>query len=105
MPKLKLLNSRPGKIVKGRFVVVNPKARTTKDFWVLQGNYGYGWEDLTAEDKFKDIRQRAKEYRTNAPQGRYRVKLAREKITAAQNGPISRKMKAAGYTKREIAKR
>lgn len=45
------------------------KARKTKDFWVVQGNYGYGWEDLTAEDTFKEIRARVKEYRENEPPG------------------------------------
>lgn len=42
--------------------------------YVLQGNYGYGFEDLTAEDKsehgaYSRIRQNLKEYREN--EGKY----------------------------------
>ena len=38
--------------------------------YVLQGQYGYGWEDLTAEDKAdtgarKRIREALKDYRAN----------------------------------------
>jgi hypothetical protein len=41
---------------------------------VLQGFYrgSYGWEDLTAEESFKEIKQRLKEYRENEG-GTYRV--------------------------------
>lgn len=55
--------------------------------YVLQGNYGHGWEDLTAEDKksppnqyggpFKRIRANKKEYMENAP-GAYRIIERRE---------------------------
>jgi hypothetical protein len=41
---------------------------------VLQGNYGYGhgWEDLTAEESYSEIRARLKEYRENEG-GTYRL--------------------------------
>ena len=56
--------------------------RKTRDSWELQGNYGYGhgWETLTAEDKYREIRQRAKEYRDNEPGTRLRIRLVRERI-------------------------
>lgn len=43
------------------------KPRKFVYLWVLQGNYGYGhgWEDLTAEETHKEIRERRKEYREN----------------------------------------
>jgi hypothetical protein len=48
--------------------------------WVLQGNYGYGhgWEDLTAEESYREILKRKKEYRENEG-GSYRVIHRREK--------------------------
>lgn len=40
--------------------------RKTRDEYTLQGDYGFGgWEDLTTEDTWKEIRQRRKEYREN----------------------------------------
>ena len=35
--------------------------------YVLQGDYGYGdgWEDLTAEESWMEIKERRKEYRDN----------------------------------------
>jgi hypothetical protein len=63
----------------------NPRQRKTRDVWVVQGNYGQGWEDVTAEETFKEIRQRVKEYRENEPGTAFRVKLTREKIETASN--------------------
>ncbi len=40
--------------------------------FVLLGNYGHGWEDLTAEETRKEIRARLKEYRENEG-GHYRI--------------------------------
>jgi hypothetical protein len=36
---------------------------------VLQGNYGYGhgWEDLTAEKTYSEMKVRRREYRENEP--------------------------------------
>ena len=52
--------------------------------FVLQGHYGHGWEDLTAEDKairgaWRRILQSLKEYRENEG-GHYRIIARREKI-------------------------
>lgn len=44
---------------------------------VLQGNYGYGWEDLTASEKFKEVYQDLKDYRANEG-GLYRLIERRE---------------------------
>lgn len=47
--------------------------------WVLQGNYGHGhgWEDLTAEESWREIRQRRREYEQNEG-GHYRIIHRRE---------------------------
>jgi len=61
--------------------------------YVLQGNYGYGWDDLSAEDKavpgaYKRIQQTLKEYRQNE-RGHYRVIERRE--AKAKANPRRRK--------------
>ena len=53
---------------------------------VLQGNYGHGWEDLTAENKaesgaWRRARQTLKEYRENEG-GCYRLIQRRERRAA-----------------------
>ena len=40
---------------------------------VIQGNYGYGWEDLTAEEDYKEARLRLREYRDNDNYGCHRM--------------------------------
>jgi hypothetical protein len=47
--------------------------------WVLQGNYGQGWEDLTAETSHEEILQRKKEYIENEPGTPLRIKREIEK--------------------------
>ncbi len=57
--------------------------------YVLQGNYGYGhgWEDLTAEESRKEIRDRRREYVENEPGTPLRVIRRRERNEAfAQEG-------------------
>lgn len=39
---------------------------------VLQGNYGFGFEDLTASENYKEIKQDLKDYRQNE-HGLYRI--------------------------------
>ncbi len=39
----------------------------------IQGNYGNGWDDLTAGDSWKEIRDDLKAYRDNEPQYLHRV--------------------------------
>jgi hypothetical protein len=60
--------------------------RKTEDVWTLQGRYGHGWEDLTAESSRAEIKQRLKEYRENEG-GEYRIVKKREKRVSA---PVTR---------------
>jgi hypothetical protein len=63
----------------------NPRARTTEDEWTVQGNYGYGWEDLTAADTWKEIKQNLREYRENEPGTSFRAIKRRVKISPQDN--------------------
>lgn len=45
--------------------------------FVLQGNYGQGWEDLCASESSTEVRQNRKEYRENEV-GNYRIIQRRE---------------------------
>ena len=56
--------------------------RKTKDVFVIQGNYGTGWDDENEEDTRIAARRSLKEYRDNGP-GEYRLIKRREKIEAA----------------------
>lgn len=64
----------------------NPRARTTEDEWTVQGNYGHGWEDLTAAATWKEIKQNLREYRENEPGTAFRAIKRRVKISP-QNNP------------------
>ena len=44
---------------------------------VLQGNYGYGWEDLTASENYAEVKRNLKDYRFNEG-GTYRIIKRRE---------------------------
>lgn len=35
--------------------------------YVVQGNYGQGWEDLTASEDYREARANLREYRANDP--------------------------------------
>jgi hypothetical protein len=55
--------------------------------YVLQGHYGYGWEDLCAEDKsdrgaYKRIREDKKSYIENE-KGSYRI-ISRRELNAEE---------------------
>lgn len=56
--------------------------RKTKDEYILMANYGYGhgFEEETTEETYKDIKQRLKEYRDNAPEYSYKWIKKRVKI-------------------------
>jgi hypothetical protein len=53
--------------------------RSTVDIWEVQGNYGHGWECVTAEETRKEARERLKEYRANESVP-FRLVLKREKV-------------------------
>ena len=44
---------------------------------VLQGNYGYGWDDLTASESYVEVKKDLKAYRENEG-GLYRIIKRRE---------------------------
>ena len=55
------------------------KTRKYNYLFVLQGNYGYGhgYEDLTASESYREMRQDLKSYRENEG-GNYRIIQRRE---------------------------
>lgn len=59
--------------------------RKTQDVWTVQGNYGCGWEDVTAEDRRREALVRLREYRENEPQYVHRLIKRREPIAMAAN--------------------
>ena len=60
----------------------NPRARKTKDVYVIQQNWGYGhgWEDVNEEATRKDGVRSLKEYRENQPGTPARMIVRREKV-------------------------
>ena len=54
--------------------------RLTRDEYTIQGNYGQGWEDVTAEDTRPEAKNRLKEYRENEPQYAHRLIKRRVRI-------------------------
>jgi len=54
--------------------------RKTKDEYIIQGDYGQGWEDVTAEDTRTEAKTRLKEYRENEPMYPHRMIVKRVKI-------------------------
>ena len=59
--------------------------RKTRDYWDVEANYGYGdgWEAVTAEETWKEARERLKEYRENEPGVPFRARRKRERIEQA----------------------
>lgn len=51
---------------------LGPKQKKYQKVYILQGDYGYGWDDLTGDRVFKRVRADAKDYRENQP-GAYRI--------------------------------
>lgn len=54
--------------------------RKTRDEFTLQGDYGYGWEDLTCEITFKEIRQQKKAYDIDEPYIMHKIIKRRVKV-------------------------
>jgi len=57
----------------------NPRKAKTELLYIVQGNYGYGWEDLAASTKWSEAKADLKAYRENQP-GPYRLIKRREPI-------------------------
>jgi len=55
--------------------------RKTRDVYVIQVNYGYGWDDETTEDTFYEAKEQAKTYRENINRP-VRIKKRREPINS-----------------------
>lgn len=63
----------------------NYKPTRTREVKVLQGNYGYGWDDLLSYDvkdkeEMQNLKRDLKDYRENEPNAQHRVITRREKI-------------------------
>lgn len=56
--------------------------RKTRDEYQVQGYYGpqYGCEEVTAEETYKEAKQRLKEYRENEPGVPFKIIKKRIKI-------------------------
>jgi len=58
--------------------------RKTRDYFVIQGDYGFGFEDVSAESTWKDTKATLKAYRENEPNMAFKVLRKRESIIACQ---------------------
>lgn len=65
-------------------VVSGVKQRKTKDEFVIQGNYGHGWEDLSSYDNRREAVSDLKAYRENDKYGYHRLITRRVKIGAVK---------------------
>ena len=54
--------------------------RKTKDVWVVEGDYGYGWEYLCGSEDRKKAYDDYHSYLLNEPNVSHRVRKTREKI-------------------------
>ena len=57
--------------------------RKTYDIYVIESNYGHGWEDTTASEDRRAARADLKAYRENQPEYAHRLVCKREKIAAS----------------------
>lgn len=53
-------------------------ARKTADVWILEGNYGCGWEYILEESTREEGMERLREYRENQPQ--FPVRLIKKRV-------------------------
>jgi len=62
-----------------------------KKTYVIQGNYGHGWEDVVEEDNREDASKRLREYRENEGgppyYGRFRLKTIYDHTTKDEEQP------------------
>jgi len=56
------------------------RQRKTVDVWNVYGNYGAGWECVTAEASRREALRRLREYRENEPQYAHKLVMRREPI-------------------------
>lgn len=67
----------------------NPRPSKTHIEYVIQGNYGYGWDDENTELTRADAKRSLGEYRANG-QGSYRLIRRRVKNDATNPGPTAK---------------
>lgn len=58
--------------------------RKTRDVYLIMGNYGSGYEEVTEEETMKDARQMLKCYRENVPQHPHKIVVKRIKIQGVE---------------------
>lgn len=54
--------------------------------WIVQGDYGSGWEDVTAEETYGDGRRALRDYRDNDPTHAHRLIVRYEPNDLYQGG-------------------
>ena len=47
-------------------------------YYIVQANYGYGWDSLTYSEDLEEARRDLEDYRKNEPQYPHRIKGARK---------------------------
>lgn len=57
--------------------------RKTTDEYVLLADYGYGWDEVLAEDSAKEIRRRLTEYRQNTSAA---LKITKRRVSLSEKG-------------------
>ena len=67
------------------------RKRKWEDEYVVQGNYGSGWEDVNANETLHDGKRSVKEYRENEPQ--YSHRLIKRRVRVGSGSFISRSNK------------
>ncbi len=60
-----------------------PRQRTTRDEWTIQGNYGGGWEDVSAYKTWRECREDLRLYRENQPEYPHRAIVRSVKIATS----------------------
>lgn len=58
--------------------------RKTVDEYVVFGNYGYGWDEVTSEPTYGEAKKRLMEYRENEPRHLHKIVKRRVKKGVAE---------------------
>ena len=81
-PEINLYVGDDGKVhADGSTMRSNPRVSKTHVEFIIQGNYGYGWDDENTEETLTDAKRSLREYRENGP-GSYRLIRRRVKNDA-----------------------
>ncbi len=57
--------------------------RKTRDEWLIEGNYGYGWDEVCAEATRREAIEQLRCYRANEPQYAHRLRKVRVPLEVA----------------------